>query len=159
MSEYHKLDSYPVPKDKGALYINEPWIIDKSIYFETIKQQQEKIEPDTEEDNIRIYLTMDLNKKTILRRLRNLVYHYEEANEENESDFSDDVYRLISQIEIYDQVWYVRHMPNDNIQRHSDEAKELVKEFIRELERIPDGGAEMFPFETIEELKREYLGG
>lgn len=39
MSEHHKLDPYPVPKDKDVLYINEPWLIDKSIYFETIKQQ------------------------------------------------------------------------------------------------------------------------
>ena len=30
---------------------------------------------------------------------------------ENESDFMFEVERLISQIEIYDQVWFVRHMP------------------------------------------------
>lgn len=158
MSEHHKLEPYPVPKDKDVLYINEPWLIDKSIYFETIKQQQEKIAPESEEDNIRIYLPMDLNKNAILRRLRNVIYQYGEATEENESGFSVDVDKLISQIEIYDQVWYVRHMPKDENQRHSNEAKELVKEFVKELGQIPDGGAEMFPFETIDELKEEYLG-
>ena len=56
----------------------------------------------------------------------------------------------------YDQVWYVRHMPEEG--RHSREAKELVEAFVAILENIPDGCAECFPFETIDELKREYLG-
>ncbi len=62
----------------------------------------------------------------------------------------------ISQIEIYDQVWYVRHMPDEG--DHSQEAKDLVKDFVKRLEEIPDGCAECFPFDTIEELKKEYLG-
>lgn len=74
---------------------------------------------------------MDLNRNAILRRLRNLIYQYEEATEENESDFSVDEDRLISQIEIYDQIWYVRHMQKDENQRHSSEAIELVREFTR----------------------------
>lgn len=60
-----------------------------------------------------------------------------------------DVEMLISQIEIYDQIWYVRHMPKDG--EHSMEARNLVEE-------IPDGGAECFPFEVIDRLKEEYLG-
>lgn len=32
-----------------------------------------------------------------------------------------------------------------------------LKEFIACLEGIPDGGAECFPFELIEELKEEYV--
>lgn len=28
--EHHQLDSYPDPKDKGALFINELWIADKT---------------------------------------------------------------------------------------------------------------------------------
>ena len=70
--------------------------------------------------------------------------------------FSVDVEALISQIEVYDQVWYVRHMPDEG--EHSQEAKDLVKDFIKRLEEIPDGCAECFPFDTIEELKKEYLG-
>jgi hypothetical protein len=50
---------------------------------------------------------------------------------------------LISQVEIYDQLWYVRHL----------------KEFIVNLEEIPDGCAEIFPFELIDELKEEFLCG
>ena len=106
-------------------------------------------------DNVRIYIPLDLNKDTIIRRLDSLIYHYGEANEGNELEFRVDVNLLIFQIEIYDQVWYVRHMPKEG--RHSKEAIELVEAFVKKLEDIPDGCAECFPFETIDELKREYL--
>lgn len=49
----------------------------------------------------------------------------------------------------------VRHMPKKG--EHSREAKELVTEIIARLEDIPDGCAECFPFELIDELKQEYL--
>ena len=46
-------------------------------------------------------------------------------------------------------------MPEND--KHSAEAIELVREFVSRLEEIPDECAECFPFETIEELKTEYL--
>lgn len=113
------------------------------------------IEPDNAEDNIRIYIPMDLNKEAILRRLDAVINHYGEANERNEMDFSLDVQLIISQIEIYDQVWFARHMPHEG--HHSSEAISLVKEFVARLKQIPDGCAECFPFEVINELKSEYL--
>ena len=70
-------------------------------------------------------------------------------------EFDSDVGMLISQIEIYDQIWYVRHTPLEN--RHSDEAVSLVKEFVARLGAIPDGCAVYFPFELIDELKEKYL--
>jgi len=45
-------------------------------------------------------------------------------------------------------------MPEEG--KHSQEAKELVREIITRLEQIPDGCAECFPFEVIDELKQEY---
>ena len=73
-----------------------------------------------------------------------------------------DVYRLVSQIEIYDQVWRIRDGDmtvdkNGRICGHSRKAIQLVREFIEILEKIPDGCAELFPFELIDELKEEYL--
>ena len=56
----------------------------------------------------------------------------------------------------FDQVWYVRHMPDSR--RRSVEAVELVREVVRLLEGVVDGCGECFPFELIEKLKREYLG-
>jgi len=29
--EHHSLAPYPIPKNKIPLYINEPWLIDKSL--------------------------------------------------------------------------------------------------------------------------------
>lgn len=148
--EHHSLDPYPIPKDKKPLYINEPWLIDKSLL-----EYQLYREPDEKEDNIRIYLPMDLNKEAILRRLDYIIVVYGEAREDNESNFSIDVGMIISQLEIYDQIWFVRHMPKEG--EHSREAIELVAEIVSRLEDIPDCGAECFPFELIDELKEEYL--
>ena len=151
MTNHHQLDPYPIPKEKSPLFINEPWLLDK-----TLVEYPRNKEPDEKDDNIRVYVPLDLNREAILRRLNRIIYHYKKANEANELEFCADVNMLIYQIEIYDQVWYVRHKPEEG--RHSREAKELVEAFVAILENIPDGCAECFPFETIDELKREYLG-
>lgn len=151
--KHHTLDVYPIPKDKAPLYINEPWLIDRSL----LEISNGSAEPEQEEDNIRVYIPLDINKNAILRRLDTMIIHYGEANEKNELDFSIDVDMLVSQIEIYDQIWYVRHMPENG--EHSQEAVDLVREFIARLEEIPDGCAEIFPFELIDTLREEYLSG
>ena len=46
---------------------------------------------------------------------------------------------------------------DSEIEKHSSKAVELVRRFVTELEEIPDGCAELFPFELIDELRREYL--
>ena len=148
--EHHRLDPYPIPKEKTPLCINEPWLIDKSLL-----EYPPRREPDEKEDNVRIYIPMDLNRDAILRRLDRVIAHYGEATEENEMEFGVDVGMIISQVEIYDQVWFVRHMPDKG--EHSNEAKELVREIIDRLKEISDGCAECFPFDTIDELEREYL--
>ncbi|WP_036612963.1 hypothetical protein [Oribacterium sp. P6A1] len=102
--EHHDIDPYTLPKDKQAIYINEPWLADKTL-LELLLHP----EPEEEEDNIRVYVPLDLNKEAILRRLDRLVDQYEEANEDNEMEFSIDVDRLVSQVEIYDQIWSIRH--------------------------------------------------
>ena len=149
--EHHTLDVHPIPKEKTPLYINEPWLIDCSL----LEIGNRSAEPEQEQDNISVYIPLDINKGAILRRLELLIAHYEEANEKNEIDFSIDVNMLVSQIEIYDQIWFVRHMPENG--DHSREAVELVREFVTRLEEIPDGCAELFPFELIDALRKEYL--
>lgn len=151
--EHHTLDVYPIPKDKAQLYINEPWLIDRSL----LEVSNGSAEPEQEQDNIRVYIPLDINKNAILRRLDMLIIHYGEANEKNELDFSIDVDMLVSQIVIYDQIWCVRHMPENG--EHSQEAVDLVRKFIARLEEIPDGCAEIFPFELIDTLRKEYLSG
>lgn len=65
-----------------------------------------------------------------------------------------DVIESLTNPIVYKQ-WFVRHMPKKG--EHSREAKKLVAEIVSRLENIPDGGAESFPFELIDELKEEYL--
>ena len=147
---HHRLDPYPIPKDRTPLFVNEPALIDKTLLDMPLQR-----EPELQDDNVRIYVPMDLNHDAILRRLRNLIYQYGEATEENELYFRADVYMIVSQLEIYDQLWYVRHMPEKG--NHSLEGQKLAADMISLLEEIPDGCAEMFPFELIDELKEEYL--
>ena len=151
--EHHNLDAHPIPKEKMPLFINEPWMIDDSLQW--IQQTGYDPAPLPDDDNIRVYIPMDICKSSILRRLDYIIKYYGAATEANEMDYSYDVVNLISQIEIYDQVWFVRHMPKQG--KHSLEAIELVKEFVKKLENIEDGCAELFPFSTIEKLKHEFI--
>ena len=112
-------------------------------------------QPEDEMDNRRVYVPIDLNKKSILRGLDEIIRRYSAANEHNESDFFGDVRRLLYQVDIYDRIWFVRHMPEDG--KHSYEGISLIQDFVKRLEEISDECAECFPFEMIEELRNEYL--
>lgn len=77
------------------------------------------------------------------------------AGEDNDFAYSAAVDRILYQMEIYDQLWYLRHMPKQG--NHSVEGKALAADVIRLLEKIPDNCAEMFPFGLIDDLREEYL--
>ena len=79
--ELHTLDTFPNPKDKQQLFVNEPWIIDRSM--EWIMETGYSPEPLPDYDNIRIYIPKDLNEKAVLHRLNYIIHHYGEANEKN----------------------------------------------------------------------------
>lgn len=148
---HHILDVYPEPREKAPRIINESWLIDKTIDIVPNKRTP----PENEPDNIRIYVPLDLNRRAILRRLDDIIASYNgEATEENEMAFWLDIERLFMQVEIYDQYWYVRHIPKGR--KHSAEATELVKEFIAHLEDIQEIDSEMFPRSMIEKLKEEF---
>lgn len=148
---HHELDIDPLINTKNAIFVNEPWIADKSMLY----MESENKEPDSEEDNIRVFVPIDLNHKAIMRRLHCIIDFYEEANERNEINFSSDVEALKAQIEIYDQIFRARNIPDGS--KHSIQAQELVEDFVKALESIPDGCAELFPFDMIEYLREEYL--
>jgi len=133
------------------MYINEPWLVDQSLLDETVYHQN----PFSQSDNIRVYIPLDINRASILRRLDYVISRYGEANEDNETSFQMDVELIISQIEIYDQIWFVRNMPKSG--KHSLEAKTLINEVISRLKEIPDGCAEIFPYELIDALEKEFL--
>lgn len=151
--EQHALDTHPIPRESEPIFINEPWMIDRSLQW--IQETGFDPTPLPDADNIRIYLPMDICRSTILRRLADVILRYGPATEENEMDYSYDVDMLISQIEIYDQFWFVRHNPNYG--SHSAEAIDLVKEFVKKLGEIQVYDAEQFPYDTIGKLTKEYL--
>ena len=151
--EHHNLDAHPLPKESKPLFINEPWLIDKSLQW--IQQLEYDPAPLSDSDNIRVYIPMDICKSSILRRLDEVIGHYGAAMEANEMDYAYDVVNLIAQIEIYDQIWFIKHMPKQ--EKHSLEAIDLVKEFVKKLEDIEEGDSEMFPYTTIEKLKKEFI--
>ena len=140
---HHKLDIHPIPVD--VLYVNELSLAGK-VPYET-KQDMEKavtgkfkkeggILPD---DNVRIYVPMDLNADAILRQLSSLYRTLGYPTESNESAYSSGVRRIISQLEIYDQVWSVRNVA-DTVQqedcgvRHSRQGIGRARKIVKYLE-------------------------
>lgn len=151
MSYHHRIDPKPVPEQVS--YINEPWIVDST----KMPMQEGKFKPeeliDQSPDNVRVYVPLDISHSAVMRRLHAVIQKYGEANEENEFSFEAEVCMLISQIEIYDQIHYVRSGMEG---KHSEEAINLIRDFVDQLKEIPDGCAELFPFELIDELEEEY---
>ncbi len=141
------------------MFINEPWLIDESIYFETVKQMEKARLPEDEEDNRRVYIPLDLNKAAFLRRLEYVLGKYKDITWRNESSVRCEVRTILAQIEIYDQVWFVREgeFPKDEngmITGHSHHARDVIKEVVARLEKV--GTCEDFPYDVIDELKKEY---
>lgn len=118
-----------------------------------------------EDDGFVISSKVKINPESILAILDSIIRHYGEATEENEFEFSSDVSELVSQIEIFDQAIINKYKASElgdlssylGKNDHSKEAIELVEEFVEVLQDIPDGCAELFPFDMIDELTEEYL--
>ncbi len=159
MTDHHPLDVWPLPREKEPMFINEPWLIDDSIYFETQKQMEKAREPENEEDNRRVYIPLDLNKAAFLRRLEHMLGKYADIIWKNENAVYSEVRPILAQIEIYDQLWFVREgeFPKDEngmIIGHSHHATDVIKEVVARLEEVDS--CEDFPYNIIEELKAEY---
>lgn len=105
---------------------------------------------------MRIYLPMDLNAEAILRRLDVVIACFGSAKEANEIEYESAVDQIIWQLEIYDQVRFLRSL-TDEKRRHSKDGMKLAEAIIKRLEGITDECAEFFPFEMIDKLHKEYL--
>lgn len=160
----HKLDYKPIPED--VLYINELDLADSVPYETNIemekaltgkRKKEGGVLPD---DNVRIYVPIDINPEAIMWRLNFLFVTMDYSTEDNESAYSFAVRRIISQLEIYDQVCVTRNFEN-SVQkelvgvRHSREGIELAKRIADYLEEN-DGTAELFPWDEIEKLRKEF---
>lgn len=144
----HKIDVAPETKDDLPIYIHEPELLDGSLLEVDVSQVAEP------EDNVRVFVPLDISCEAILRRLDWIIHRYGEATEKNELNFARDVRMILPQAEIYDQVWLARHGTAG--ERHSEEGVRLIQQVVDTLVQIPDGCAEYFPFELVDELCLEY---
>lgn len=159
MTDHHPLDVWPLPREQKPMFINEPWLVDESIYLESAKQMMAAREPEDEEDNRRVYVPIDLNKAAFLRRLEHALEKIGDITWRNESNVRSEVRTILAQIEIYDQLWFVREGKYKTDEQgmicgHSQHATEVIKEIIRRLEEVDT--CEDFPYDIIDELKKEY---
>ena len=160
----HKLDYKPIPED--VLYINELDLADSVPYETNIEMEKALTGKRKKEggvlpnDNVRIYVPIDINADAIMRRLHLLFVTMDYHTEDNESAYSFAVRRIISQLESYDQVCVTRNFEN-SVQkgrggvRHSREGIELARRIADYLEEN-DGTAELFPWDEIEKLRKEF---
>ena len=114
---HHDLDIHPIPEK--VLYINDLSIADTAFGYETKKQHQKAITGKIHanggilaDDNVRIYIPLDLNADQILSRLQQIYRIMGSPKDMNEMEFSFEVGKIISQLEIYDQVWVARDLKN-----------------------------------------------
>lgn len=162
---HHNLDIPPIPEE--VLYINEMDFLEPNYY--ELKEQIKKaasgktiaqggILPD---DNVRIYVPMDLNADKIMWRLYRIYMALDDPDYHNETEFSTAVGIIVAQLEIYDQVWVARDAAH-TVQKseggvyHSQKGIELAKKIIEYLEEN-EGCAECFPYEIIDKLKDEFI--
>lgn len=158
---HHKLDIRPIPEE--VLYVNDLSLtgtlthetkVDMEKAVTGKKKSEGGILPD---DNVRIYVPMDLNAVGIMRRLYALFASLGYPTESNESAYYSSVRNIITQLEIYDQVWVVRKI-EESVQnknggkRHSRKGIELAGKIVKYLEEN-EGTAECFPYDEIEELR------
>ena len=160
----HKLDYKPIPED--VLYINELDLADSVPYEINIDMEKALTGKRKKEggilpnDNVRIYVPIDINADAIMWRLHFLFIAMDYPTEDNESAYSFAVRRIISQLEIYDQVCVIRNF-EESVQkelggvRHSREGIELARRIADYLEEN-DGTAERFPWDEIDKLRKEF---
>ena len=82
----------------------------------------------------------------------------ESPDDTNELEFSYQVGKIISQLEIYDQVWVARDLGNAvRIEEHlhSKNGIELAGKIVGVLLE-DEGCAECFPYDIVDELKKEF---
>ena len=162
---HHNLDIHPIPEN--VIYINELQFQNPDIY-ETQADYDKALSgkavsqggvlPD---DNVRVYVPMDLSFESILRRLHELYFSLGSPNENNEFEYFSGMRKVVSQLEIYDQVWVARDMAHA-IQKeaggvfHSQRGIALARRIVEYLSE-DEGCAECFPFNFINELTQEFL--
>ena len=93
---------------------------------------------------------------SLLSRLDKVIRLCGTATEMNETDFSIEVKRLLKEAGLYKSQWDLRSGLPDRPIQLDEETRNLMIAIIAKLKGIPDGGAELFPFELIDTLGQVY---
>ena len=115
---HNKLDNNPV--SSHAIYVNDLRFANDVPYeseAEPKKAITGKIEIEGEiipDDNVRIYVPMDLNADAIMHQLYMLYDALGPVDEGNEFHYSSGLARIILQLEVYDQAWIARETGKNN---------------------------------------------
>lgn len=145
----------PTPED--AVFVNDLSLASPLHYgtraaYEAALTGKRKAEggvlPD---DNVRIYVPMDLNADFLLWRLHSLYESLGFPDEGNESAYQEAVGQLISLLQVYDAA----QAEKEQARGHSRKGKRLASEMIRCMEEH-EGTAEHFPYEEMGMLGAEY---
>ena len=162
---HHMLDIHPFPKD--VLYINEFELVDVVNNYDSEKKYEKALSGKSKkeggvlpDDNVRIYMPVDLNADYIINRLRDVLVSFGSTTEENESALTAEVGRLVSQLEIYDQVWTVRDLKNAYRNTpegapHCPQGKELAQKFIDVLMEN-EGTGDSFPYNIVNGVREAF---
>ncbi len=129
----------------------EDWKAAEEGFFKGLKRSEGGILP---EDNVRIYLPVDINAENIIRKLNRLYDQLGDVSEDNEWNYSIEVRKLIKFLTLYDSL-LLEKKEIETIQTDGavhaklafDTAKKMVKIMMRN-----QGCAELFPYEECEEL-------
>lgn len=165
---HHKIDVHPIPD--SPIYINDLSIATTYNPYELKQQAEIAVTGKTvskggilPEDNIRVYVPLDINEEHIIGELHSVYDRLGAVSEDSEYAYSSAVRRIITKLEIYDQIHTVRDMKNAvNMAEtgevgkfHSRKAIAVVKKMVEIMEGS-EGTAECFPYEIVEELKAEF---
>ena len=162
---HHMLDIHPFPKD--VLYINEFELGDVVNTYDSQKKHDKALSGKCKkeggvlpDDNVRIYVPIDLNADYIINRLRDILASFGSPSENNESALTVEVGKLVAQLEIYDQACTVRNLKNaqrntPDSDLHCTQGKELAKNFIAMLMEN-EGTGDSFPYSIVNELREGF---
>ena len=141
-------------------------IADTAFYYDTVEQHQKALTGRTRtnggilpDDNVRVYVPLDLNAAQILNRLQQIYQIMESPDDTNELEFSYQVGKIISQLEIYDQVCVARGLGNAvriKEHLHSKNGIELAGKIVSILLK-DEVSAERFPYDVVDKLKMEFV--
>ncbi len=158
----NKIEDHPIPED--VFYVNDINLVG-GIQYELIADYEKAktgktikeggILPD---DNIRIYIPLDLNSDSIMAELEYLYYSLGEVSENNEFVYCSGVRKIIKKLEIYDQAM-LKSKKSKAVKKgeifHSIKGIKLAKDIVKYL-AYNDGCAELFPYDEIDKLNKEY---